>query len=126
MFTVLEIANRPGVIARTATVQPTRIQRLLQKYSITFKTAVLQEKSATLKSTTVGVLGSRNRTRFRVLAEVTGDERNLRDDMEQLKRKARAVGGDAILLRNSNAMEDRGPLRTVFQITREATIIRWK
>jgi hypothetical protein len=60
------------------------------------------------------------------MAEVTGDERNLRDDIEQLKKKARAVGGDAILLRNSNAMADRGPFRTTYQITREATIIVYR
>jgi hypothetical protein len=54
MFTVLEIANRRGVVAKTATAQPTRIQRLLQKRSIVLAT-VWQEISARLKSRALSI-----------------------------------------------------------------------
>ena len=60
------------------------------------------------------------------ISSVTGDERNLRDDIESLRQKARSVGADAIIIRSSQPMLDRGPIRTTYQVTREATIIIWK
>ncbi len=54
-------------------------------------------------------------------ARVSGDERNVRDDVEeQLRAKARAIGADAVIIKTS------GSTHSSYRVTCEGTIIRWK
>lgn len=66
---------------------------------------------------------------YTVIAKVrvSGDERNLRDDVEeQLRTRARAIGADAVIIKTSASTSDRKPTHLSYRVTCDGTIIRWK